>query len=114
MPKELVITALNIRSLKLNDSKIFKNKLNYLLSINSDILILLEINTHTTDWDSAAQKIFRFELRNHNYFITEPEPEYSTKFSLAPMGVLAPGSAHARPSAEPPIDVSGNFPPRMY
>jgi hypothetical protein len=25
------------------------------------------------------------------------------------MGVLAPGSAHARPSAQPPIDVSGNF-----
>ena len=32
------------------------------------------------------------------------------KFPLAPMGVLAPGSAHARPSARPPIDVSGNFP----
>ena len=31
------------------------------------------------------------------------------KFPLAPMGVLAPGSAHARPSAWPPIDVSGNF-----
>ena len=28
---------------------------------------------------------------------------------LAPMGVLAPGSAHARPSARPPIDTSGNF-----
>ena len=26
------------------------------------------------------------------------------------MGVLAPGSAHARPSAQPPIDGSGNFP----
>ena len=25
------------------------------------------------------------------------------------MGVLAPGSAHARPSARPPIDTSGNF-----
>ena len=25
------------------------------------------------------------------------------------MGVLAPGSAHARPSAQPPIDTSGNF-----
>ena len=32
------------------------------------------------------------------------------KFPLAPMGVLAPGSAHARPSALPPIDTSGNFP----
>ena len=26
------------------------------------------------------------------------------------MGVLAPRSAHARPSAQPPINVSGNFP----
>ena len=32
------------------------------------------------------------------------------KFPLAPMGVLAPGSAQARPSAWPPIDTSGNFP----
>ena len=35
------------------------------------------------------------------------------KIPLTPMGVLAPGSAHARPSAQPPIDVSGNFPPRV-
>jgi hypothetical protein len=26
------------------------------------------------------------------------------------MGVLPPGSAHARPSAQPPINTSGNFP----
>ena len=32
------------------------------------------------------------------------------KFPLAPMGVLAPRSAHGRPSARPPIDLSGNFP----
>ena len=35
------------------------------------------------------------------------------KFPLAMMGVLAPGSAHARPSARPPIDTSGNFPAHM-
>jgi hypothetical protein len=29
------------------------------------------------------------------------------------MGVLAPGSAHARPSAQPPIDTSRNFPAPM-
>ena len=29
--------------------------------------------------------------------------------SACAMGVLAPGSAHARPSAQPPIDTSGNF-----
>ena len=32
---------------------------------------------------------------------------------LAPMGVLAPGSAHARPSARLTIDTSGNFPAHM-
>ena len=32
---------------------------------------------------------------------------------LAPMGVLTPGSAHARPSAQPPIDTSGNFSAHM-
>ena len=31
------------------------------------------------------------------------------KIPLASMGVLAPRSAHARPSARPPIDTSGNL-----
>ena len=35
------------------------------------------------------------------------------KIPLAPMGVLAPGSAHVRPSAQPPIVTSGNFPARV-
>ena len=34
-------------------------------------------------------------------------------FPLAPMVVLAPGSAHAIPSALPHIDMSGNFPVHM-
>ena len=32
------------------------------------------------------------------------------EFLLTAMGVLAPGSAHAKPSARPPIEMSGNFP----
>ena len=36
-----------------------------------------------------------------------------TKIQLVPMGVLAPGSAHARLSARPPIDTSGNFSAHM-
>jgi hypothetical protein len=32
------------------------------------------------------------------------------KFPLWPMGVLDPGSEHARPSGWAPIDTSGNFP----
>jgi hypothetical protein len=31
------------------------------------------------------------------------------EFPLAPMGVLAPGTAHARPLTQHPIDTSGNF-----
>jgi hypothetical protein len=31
------------------------------------------------------------------------------EFPLAPMGVLADGSAHSRPSAQPPIDTRGIF-----
>ena len=39
-----------------------------------------------------------------------PPRKEEVEFPLTPMGVLAPGSAHARPSAQPPIDMSGNFP----
>ena len=35
------------------------------------------------------------------------------RIPLVPMGVHAPGSAHARPFAQPPIDTSGNFPAHM-
>jgi hypothetical protein len=41
---------------------------------------------------------------------TTGHSSYLLLIPLTPMGVLAPGSAHARPSAQPPIDVSGNFP----
>ena len=43
------------------------------------------------------------EIANRN------EHAHLSKFPLAPMGVLAPGSAHTRPSARPPIDTSGFF-----
>ena len=38
--------------------------------------------------------------------------EYVT-FPLMPMGVLTPGSAHARPSAQLPIEVSITFSGRV-
>jgi hypothetical protein len=41
------------------------------------------------------------------------QKEVRRKFPLALMGVLAPGSAHARPPARSPIDTSGNFPAHM-
>ena len=46
-------------------------------------------------------------VRNHQYC------HLLVQFPLTPMGVLAPESAHARPSAQPPIDTSGNFPAHM-
>ena len=48
----------------------------------------------------------------HSPFLPHiPLPLYivHSKFPLAPMGVLASGSAHARHSAQPPINTSGNF-----
>ena len=39
--------------------------------------------------------------------------DHESKFPLEPSGVLAPGSAHARSSAQPPIDTRGNFPAHM-
>ena len=38
---------------------------------------------------------------------------HQVEFPLAPMGVLAPVSAHAGPSAQPPIGTIGNFPARV-
>ena len=37
------------------------------------------------------------------------ELKLETKFPLTPMGVLAPGSAHARPFPRPLIKMSGNL-----
>ena len=46
--------------------------------------------------------------KNHALFLKFPPNFLKTlvKFLLAPMGVLAPGSVHARHSAQPPIDTS--------
>ena len=57
------------------------------------ILILITILTQYVSW---------------RYFVPK-----RVKFPLPPMGVLAPGSAHARPSARPPIDTRGNFSAHM-
>jgi hypothetical protein len=42
--------------------------------------------------------------------VPRQEEEKYLKISAHADGVLAPGSAHARPSAQPPIDMRGNFP----
>ena len=42
----------------------------------------------------------------HDFFCLEEERE---QFPLTPMGVLAPRSEHARPSARPPVSISRKF-----
>ena len=54
--------------------------------------------------------ILDFVDKNVNNIHLKKFSEVKVKFQLTPMGVLAPGSTHARPSARPLIDVSGNFP----
>ena len=44
---------------------------------------------------------------------TKKNKKINYQIPLAPMGVLAPVSAHAGHSAQPPIDTSGNFPARV-
>ena len=41
--------------------------------------------------------------------VTYISHNFICKFPLTPMGALTSGSAHARPSAQPPIDTSGYF-----
>jgi hypothetical protein len=51
-------------------------------------------------------KVVLSNSKFHEYKLKE-------KIPIAPIGVLAPGSAHNRPSARPPIDTSGIFTPHM-
>ena len=51
-----------------------------------------------------------FYLSDQKHLINSRTKPKFNEFPLTPMGVLAPGSAHARPSAQPLIFMSGNFP----
>ena len=69
---------------------------------------------------SVCKKNLRINFFAHfvKYFKLDEMPHVCiklklNKYPLAPMGVLAPGSAHAIPSAQPPIDTSGKFPAHM-
>ena len=42
--------------------------------------------------------------------IGDPSTPIKKPIPRMPMGDLAPGSAHVRPSAQLPINMSGNFP----
>ena len=51
---------------------------------------------------------FHFKLRGVYIFLIFP-PKVVFLILLKPMGVLAPGSADARPSAQPPMNMSGIY-----
>ena len=67
----------------------------------------IEKTEYKQKMDTAAQSVQALIIANDGLILDKE------KFPLTTMGVLAPGSAHARPSAQPPIDVSGNFPPHV-
>ena len=54
--------------------------------------------------------IARHKYQSSKYLVG---PESVAKFPLAAIGVLDPGSVHARPSARPPIDTRGHFKAHM-
>ena len=56
--------------------------------------------------DMGVENLFS-ESSVHSY--RSKYPNWPERNFLVPMGVLAPGSAHARPSSQPSIDTSGNF-----
>ena len=72
-------------------------------------------NTFVLCWDFILQSLqisLWISQQEHKCIINK----FRKKTIINPltlMGVVAPGSAHARPSARPPIDMSGNFPPHV-
>ena len=56
-----------------------------------------ENSTHVNEVLSGGFNVARSRCKDAHC-----QPLYKLKFWLVPMGVLAPGSAHARPSARPP------------
>jgi hypothetical protein len=59
----------------------------------------LHTSLHTCPCHTASRHLCWQGITVHQYKL----------ISASADGVLAPGSAHARPSARPPIDTSGNF-----
>ena len=55
--------------------------------------------------------LFKYYIRNR--FCSIFAVKSTNKFPLAHMGVLTPRSAQIQPSAQPPIDTSGNFSPHV-
>ena len=83
--------------------------------VNMSLNILLSLLL-TLSLTVALPRSFTLTLTTASGFVIEYDiemfqiqPLNFPKFPLVPMGVLAPGSAHARPSAQPPIDTSRNF-----
>ena len=66
------------------------------------------LNTKFTDKDEMYRRVQDFV----NQTIQGEKQQY-LKIPLAPMGILATGSAHARPSGWHPIDMSKTFLPHM-
>ena len=57
---------------------------------------------HTIVYTVSTNKIYRVDTESTNIIQLKKKSIRIGKFPLAPMDILASGSAHARPSAQPP------------
>jgi hypothetical protein len=74
-----------------------------------------QVSTEHKELIEALKKDLKHKGRLEDFYsdFKDKLAEAEEQFPLAQMGVLTPGSAHARPSARPPIDISGKFPAHM-
>ena len=90
-----IFVSVSVKFMSLNI--IISKKISLVGIIRDPFFIFKLKKKHYLDW-----KIVCLEQNTSN-------ADRTNKFPLAPMGALAPGSAHARPSAQVPIDTSGIF-----
>ena len=87
----------------------FKDLLICAFAVKFVILILTLQRNHALQLKQKTNTNYAWNGKNNKFFYRTMKT-IKQKFPLAPMGVLAPGSAHARPSARLPINTNGNFP----
>ena len=97
----------------------------HMVTFTSVLISLLQTAVVLTPWQSAADWHIRqwLLILISELFNNIQQVHYKTEFMklictsfkilLTPIGVLAPGSVHARSSAQPPIDMSRNFSPHV-
>ena len=120
-PHRTECSAWNINMLNYWISNLLYIRCFFVLKKDKDILRFLCIpKVPLYSWGEDFYKFNAFKLRmNEGNWLSHKryayiQPNLTTdRIPFTPMGVLTPGSTHARSSARAPIDMSGNFPAHM-